>query len=223
MSNTRRRTAEDIFAQASAASRESMLVILKADVGGSLQALKSAIEAIEVDGAECRILYSGVGDVTESDVNSAAAEGAQIIGFNVKLDAKARQAASQLGVEAEFYTVIYDVLDRITRGMKGLLAPVYEQVRMGTIEVRQLFRISKFGTIAGSYVIDGKVARNHSAKVLRDGSVIWEGKIQSLRRFKDDVREVAAGYECGVSLDGFENLAAGDLIETYADQLVEPT
>jgi len=154
-------------------------------------------------------------------VNLAAANNARILGFNVRLDARARQAASDKGVEPEFYHVIYDVLDRVERGLKGLLAPVYEQVRQGTVEVRQLFRISKVGVVAGSYVVDGKIARNHSAKVLRKGDLVWEGKVLGLRRFKEDVREVGAGYECGVSLDGFTDFQEGDIIEAYAEQVVE--
>ncbi|MEQ1564920.1 MAG: translation initiation factor IF-2, partial [Myxococcota bacterium] len=221
MASTRRRNVDDLFASASAEDRVILRVILKADVGGSLQALRGAIEQITVDGAECRILMSGVGDVTESDVNAAAAYDAKVIGFNVKLDAKARQAASQLGVEPEFYSIIYEVLDRITRGLKGMLAPVYEQVKVGTIEVRQLFRISKVGTVAGSYVQDGKVSRGNFAKVYRGGKIVWEGKIASLRRFKDDVREVTNGHECGISLDGYEELEANDIIEAYAEQVVE--
>src|SRR5262249_3874152 len=126
------KTAEDLFASASAEDRVVFRIILKADVGGSLQALRGAIEALDVPGAEWRILMAAVGDVTESDVNAASAYDATILGFNVKLDAKARQAASQLGIEAEFYTIIYEVLDRVTRGFKGLLAPVFEQVKMGT-------------------------------------------------------------------------------------------
>ena len=202
---------------------ETLLLILKADVGGSLQALKAAVEDIEVGGAEVRILLSAVGDITESDINLAASDDAKVIGFNVKVDARARKAASQLGVEPELYTIIYEVLDRIEREMKGMLAPVYELVREGTLEVRQLFRISRVGTIAGSYVIDGKVGRNNHAKVLREGKEIWEGRISGLKRFKDDVREVSAGYECGVSLDGFDDLEEGDLIESYSEQVVEPT
>jgi translation initiation factor IF-2 len=220
MMGQRRKTVDDVFASANAEDNEEFRVILKADVGGSLQALKGAIEQIQVDGATCRILLSGVGDVTESDVNAAAAYDAHILGFNVRLDAKARQAASANGVEPEFYTVIYDVLDRVTRGLKGLLAPVYEQVRVGTVEVRQLFKISKVGTVAGSYVLDGKVARGNTVKVLREGKTVHEGKVSSLRRFKDDVREVTAGHECGVSLDGFEELQPGDLVECYAEQIV---
>jgi len=222
MAKDRRMTAEDLFAQGQAESLERLLLIIKADVGGTLQALKGAIDQIDVGGTEVRILHAAVGDVSESDVNMAASDSALIIGFNTKLDAKARAAAQQLGVEAEFYSVIYAVIDRIEAALKGMLAPVYELVRTGTVEVRQLFRISKIGTIAGSYVIDGKVNRGAHVKVLRAGKEIWEGRLTGLRRFKDDVREVGAGYECGISLDGFNELEEGDLIETYVEQLVEP-
>jgi translation initiation factor IF-2 len=220
MTSTRRATQQDIFDRAAAADRVVFQMILKADVGGSLQALKGAIEQIKVEGAECRILHYGVGDLNESDVNLAAANGAHLIGFNVRFDARGRQAASEKGVEAEFYSVIYEVLDRVTAGLKGMLAPVYEMVRQGTVEVRQLFRISKVGVVAGSYVLDGKIARSHTARVLREGKQIWEGRVAGIKRFKDDVREVGAGYECGVSLDGYTELQEGDLIESYAEQVV---
>ena len=198
-------------------------MVLKADVGGSLQAIKSAIEGIDVPGAEVRILLAGVGDITESDVNLAVMNGAHLIGFNVKVDPKARQAAQMQGVEPEFYTVIYDVLDRVEKGLKGKLAPVFEQVRQGTVEVRQLFRISKVGVVAGSFVTEGKIARNHTVKVMREGEKVWEGKVLAVKRFKEDVREVTAGFECGVSLDGFDDLKEGDILETYAEQVVEQT
>lgn len=222
MAKNRRRTAEDLFAAAAAEKREQALLILKADVQGSLEALRHAVENIEVDGTEVRVLHAGVGPITESDVNLASANGALLLGFHVLVDAKARSAANHEGVETELYTVIYDVLDRVEAELKGKLAPVYEEVRQGTLEVRTLFKISKIGTIAGSYVIDGKVGRNHTAKVLREGSVIWEGEVATLKRFKDDVREVSAGYECGVSLVGFNDLVEGDLIETFSRELVEP-
>jgi translation initiation factor IF-2 len=221
MMNTRRKTAEDLFAAAAAEHRERLLIILKTDVQGSLQALRGAIEKIEFVGTEPHLLHAAVGPISESDVNLAAANGALLLGFNVAVDAKARTAANQQGVETEIFKVIYDLIDRVSADLKGLMAPVYAEVRQGTIEVRALFRISRFGTIAGSYVIDGKVGRGHAVKVLRGGSVIWEGRVSGLRRFKDDVREVSAGYECGVSLDGFNELEEGDLIETYSEELVE--
>jgi len=221
MVNSAPKNLEDLLAQGALGVRERLLLVLKADVGGTLQALKGAIEAIEVEGTEVRILHAAVGDVSESDVNMAASDGALIVGFNTKLDAKARKAAQALGVEAEFFSVIYAVIDRIQAALKGMLAPVYQSVRVGTVEVRALFRISKIGTIAGSYVTDGKIARGHAVKVMRGGKLIWEGKVSGLKRFKDDAREVGAGYECGVSLDGFNELEEGDIIETYAQELVE--
>ncbi len=221
MANTRRRTAEDIFAAANAEQRETLLLIVKADVQGTLQALRGALEAVDVGGAEIRILHAAVGPISESDVNLAAANGATLIGFNCNVDAKARSAAQQQGVVPELYSVIYDVLDRVEGALKGLLAPVYEQVRRGSVEVRVLYRISRVGTVAGSYVLDGTVGRNHIVKVLRGNKTVWEGKISALKRFKDDVKEVAAGYECGVSLDGFNDLEEGDIIESFSTEQVE--
>jgi translation initiation factor IF-2 len=219
--NTRRRTAEDLFAAANAEEHETLLLIVKADVQGTLQALKGALEAVDVGGAEIRMLHAAVGPISESDVNLASANGATLIGFNCAVDAKARTAANQQGVVPELYSVIYDVLDRVEGALKGMLAPVYEQVRRGSVEVRVLYRISRVGTVAGSYVLDGTVGRNHVARVLRKGTTIWEGKIAALKRFKDDVKEVAAGYECGVSLDGFNDLEEGDVIESYSTEQVE--
>ena len=221
LANTRRRTADDLFAAANAEERETLLLIVKADVQGTLQALKGALEALDVGGAEIRLLHTAVGPISESDVNLASANGATLIGFNCNVDAKARTAAQQQGVVPELYTVIYDVLDRVEGALKGLLAPVYEQVRRGSLEVRVLFKISRVGTIAGSYVLDGTVGRNHLAKVSRKGKVVWEGKIAALKRFKDDVKEVAAGYECGVSLEGYNDLQEGDVIESFSMEQVE--
>ncbi|MFT4627935.1 MAG: translation initiation factor IF-2 [Myxococcota bacterium] len=221
MAKTRRRTAEDLFAAAQAAEREQLLLIIKTDVQGTLQALRASIEAIDVDGAEVRILHAGVGDISESDVTLASSDDALLIGFNVNIDAKARGAASEKGVEPENYTVIYDVLDRVERQLKGLLAPTYELVRRGSAEVRLLYKISRIGTVCGSYVLDGTLGRNHFAKVIRRGDVIWEGQVKGLKRFKDDVKEVSAGFECGISLEGFDDVLEGDIIETYARELVE--
>ena len=218
--NTRMR-AEDLFAAAQAEQREQLLLILKADVQGTLQALKASIEGIEVEGAEVRILHAGVGDISESDVTLASSDDALLIGFNVRLDAKARGSAIAKGVDAEIYSVIYDVLDRIERQMKGLLAPTYELVRRGSAEVRLLFKISRIGTVAGSYVLDGTLGRNHMAKVLRRGELVWEGPVKGLKRFKDDVKEVGSGFECGISLEGFDDVLEGDIVETYSRELVE--
>jgi translation initiation factor IF-2 len=223
LTGTTRLNAEDLFAAASAEKQEQLLLVLKADVQGTLQALKASIEAIEVGGAEVRILHAGVGEISESDVTLASSDDALLIGFNVRPDAKARTAALTKGVETEMYTVIYDVLDRIERQMKGLLAPTYELVRRGSAEVRLLFKISRIGTVAGSYVLDGMLGRNHMAKVIRRGEILWEGPVKGLRRFKDDVKEVGTGFECGISLDGFDEILEGDIVETYSRELVERT
>ncbi|MCA9491189.1 MAG: translation initiation factor IF-2, partial [Myxococcales bacterium] len=220
LSEGRRNALEDLYAAAARGQLERLHVILKADVQGTLQAIKTALEKIEVEGTEINVLLAAVGDISESDVNLASSDNAILLGFNVKLDSKARQAADQKGVEPEIFSVIYALLDTVESRLKGMLAPEYEHVLNGTAEVRQLFRISKVGVVAGSYVIDGKVARGHRVKILRDGSVIHEGKITGLKRFKDDVREVTAGLECGVFVD-YGDIQEGDLIETYAEEIVE--
>ena len=220
MAHHRRRTAEDIYAHASEAARKTQYLILKADVGGTLQAIKAAVEKIEVDGTEIRILHHAVGDISESDVNLAASNGALLLGFKVAVDARARQSASEQGVEPVIYEVIYELLDQIERRLKGLLDPTYTFVRQGTVEVRVLFRIGKVGVVAGCYVQDGKVARSHTVKVVRNGKTMWEGRVDSVKRFKEDVREVGTGFECGVALDGFDEIEVGDTLETYAREQV---
>ena len=216
MARQRRKTAEDLFALARGEEKQTLNIVLKADVQGSLEALKAALEGIEVDGTEVRILHSGVGAISESDVNLVAANDALLIGFNVNVGPNARAAASSQGVEAELYEVIYAVLDRVKALLTGMLAPEYELVRRGLAEVRAIFKISRVGTVAGSYVMEGSVARNHTAKLLREGKEIWQGKISTLKRFKDDVKEVATGYECGISLEGMDDVQEGDLVETYS-------
>ncbi|MBW1876952.1 MAG: translation initiation factor IF-2 [Deltaproteobacteria bacterium] len=212
----RRRTAEDLFAAARGEELRTLNIILKADVQGSLEAIRAAIERIDVDGAEVRILHAGVGAISESDVNLAASDNALLIGFGVSLDPNARAAASGQGVEAELFDVIYGVLDRVKGLLTGLLEPEYESVRRGSAEVRAIFRISKVGTVAGCFVLDGVVGRNHTAKLLRKGRELWEGRVSTLKRFKDDVKEVQSGYECGIALEGYNRLEEGDVIETYS-------
>ncbi|TVQ91708.1 MAG: translation initiation factor IF-2 [Deltaproteobacteria bacterium] len=218
-----RRTADDLFAAAAADETETLYIVLKGDVQGSVEALRGALEAIEVDGTDLRILHAGVGNITESDVNLVVANDGLLLGFNVRIDANARKVADEHGVNAELYTVIYDILDRVEGAMKGMLEPEYEEVRKGSVEVRALFKISRIGTIAGCYVLDGKVGRNNKVRVLRDNQEIWGGSISTLKRFKDDVREVSAGYECGIALDGFNDLAEGDIFEVFAMEQVEVT
>jgi translation initiation factor IF-2 len=187
-------------------------VILKADVSGSLEALKGALEGIVVNGTQLKILHAAIGPINESDVNLAAGSNAVVVAFDVKADAKARQAADQFGVEIKRYEIIYNVIDDIKARMLGLLAPVYEEQKVGEAEVRALFKIPRIGVIAGCMVLDGKVTRNAAAKVYRGGKVVYEGKVTSLKRFKEDVREVEKGFECGIGVEGALELAEGDRI-----------
>jgi translation initiation factor IF-2 len=221
LGHTGRRTAADLFAQAEAAERKTLNVILKADVQGSLEALKQALQAIAIEGTELRLLHAAVGDISESDVMLGAANGSLLLGFNVRVDARSRQAAEAHGVKPEIYDVIYTLLDRVTGAMSGLVAPETHDVKQGTVEVRQVFAISKVGKIAGCHVTDGKVGRSHTVRVLRDGQVVWEGKLRTLKRFKEDVREVASGYDCGIGLDGFDGFQEGDVLETFTREEVK--
>ncbi len=218
--STGRRTAADIYAQADAAEKKTLNVIVKSDVQGSLEALRGALGQLEINGTELRVLHSAVGDISESDVNLAAANGALLIGFSVKVDAMARQAAESQGVVPELYDIIYAVLDRVTALMSGLLGPQYKEVRQGAAEIRAVYNISKFGKIAGCHVIDGKVSRNAGARLMRNGEKIWEGKIKTLKRFKDDAREVSSGYDCGIGLDGFDEIQEGDIVETHVQEQI---
>lgn len=196
-------------------------MILKADVHGSVEALRSALERIQVDGVRVNVVHAGVGAITESDVNLALASHAVIIGFNVRPDANARQLADREKVDIRLYRVIYEAIEEIERALKGMLEPVYEERVIGTLEVREIFRISRLGTVAGCYVRDGKVTRDATIRVIRDGVLIHTGKIASLKRFKDDVREVAAGYECGILLDGFHDVKPGDVFEAFVLEAVQ--
>jgi translation initiation factor IF-2 len=223
LKNTRRHTLDDLRRIAGEEERKTVFLVLKADVQGSLEALKSAISAIVVEGCDVRVLHDGVGNITESDVSLVAANDGLLIGFNVKVDPRARRAADDAGVEPELHTVIYSVLDRVLGALKGMLDPVYSEEHQGSAEVRAVFNISKIGTVAGCYVLDGKVGRSHGARLYRDGKEIWKGDVKTLKRFKDDVREVAAGYECGIALDGFDEVQVGDVIQTFAMVRVEPT
>ena len=212
---TGRRTAEDLFAAANAAQLETLYLVIKADVHGSLEAVKAAVLNLPEEGTEVRVLHAAVGNISESDVNLVTANNAMLVGFNVRLDAKARQACDELGVEPQIYSVIYTLLDDVQRRLSGLLDPELEEVAQGTAEIRALFTISRVGTIAGCFVQDGKVGRKHFARVVRGNKQLWEGHIATLKRFKDDVREVESGYECGIRLEGFNDVAVGDLIQTY--------
>ncbi len=196
---------------------ESLNLIIKGDVSGAVEALEDALLKINIDDSvQLRIIHRGVGAITESDVNLATVDAAVIIGFNVRPDNKARERADREGVDIRYYSVIYNALEDIEKSLKGMLKPEFEEKQMGTAEIREVFKSSKFGTIAGSYVRSGLIKRNALARVIRDGAVVKEGlKVESLRRFKDDVSEVKTDYECGIGLGDFGDLQVGDEIETY--------
>ena len=189
--------------------------IIKADVQGSVEAVKQSLVKLSNDEVVVKVIHGGVGNINESDVVLASASNAIIIGFNVKPDAQAEETAKTEGVDLRLYSVIYNAIDDIERAMKGMLEPVYEEKVIGHAEIRQIFKASGVGNIAGSYVLDGAMQRGCSARVTRDGEQIYEGPVASLKRFKDDVKEVKAGYECGLVFEKFNDIAEGDQVEAY--------
>jgi translation initiation factor IF-2 len=203
-------TVDDLFKQGQ--NLEVLHLVIKSDVGGSLEALKGSLEALSITGTQVKVLLAGVGPVNESDINLAAAEKAMVVAFNVKADAKARQAADSQNVEIRRYDVIYTVIDEIRARLLGMLAPVYEERKVGEAEVRALFSITKVGNVAGCMVLEGKAVRAATARILRAGKQVHEGKVSGLKRFKEDVKEVEKGFECGVSLDGTPEVVVGDRI-----------
>lgn len=211
---------DEIYDQIQAGKVKELLVILKGDVQGSLEPVRNSLERLGDENLRARIIHEGTGGITESDVNLAIASEAIIIGFNVQVRPTARSMAEMEGVEIRQYEVIYKLIEDMEKALKGLLEPVYEDVVLGRAEVRAVFHISKRGEVAGVYVEEGEVRRNAQAKVIRDGEVLYDGQIASLKRFKDDVKEVAAGFECGIGLDGFEDFEEGDIIEVYKKERV---
>jgi len=209
---------EDIFKQIQAGEAATLNLILKADVVGSLEALTESLRKLERDDVKLSFVHRGVGGITQYDVQLAAASNATIIGFNVRPDRKAREMAETEDVEIRNYEIIYQVLEDIENAMLGLLEPVFEEVVTGEAEVREIFRIPRVGAVAGCYVTNGVITRGSKVRFLRDGTIIWKGTVSSLKRFKDDAREVAAGYECGIGLSDFQDLKQGDIIETYEER-----
>jgi len=205
---------EDLFAGGADGPKELALIV-KADVQGSAEAISAALGKLSNDRVKVNVLHVAVGGVTESDVQLAQASRAIIVGFHVRPDAKARKAAEGVGVEIRTYQIIYEMLDEVKAAMAGLLPPTTKEVVLGQAEVRQIFNIPKVGTIAGSYITDGLIRRGARGRLVRDGVQVWEGKFASLKRFKDDAREVLTGFECGIGLDGFNDVKAGDVIEAY--------
>ena len=206
---------EELMRQLAEGETREFRILLKADVQGSLEAIKDSLNKLSTEEVKVNVVHAGVGGITESDVMLASASRAVIIGFNVRPDSQARKAAEREGVEIRLYRVIYDLLDDVKKAMEGLLEPEYEEVVLGRAEVRQVFQVPKVGKVAGCYVLEGSISRNAKVRLIRDGVVVYEGGISSLKRFKDDVREVAAGYECGIGLTDFNDIKEGDVIEAY--------
>jgi translation initiation factor IF-2 len=212
LSGSAKVTLDDLFAKIKEGSVKELALVIKSDVQGSAEALTAGVEKLATAAVKLRVIHSGVGGITESDVLLAAASNAIVVGFNVRPEPKAAALAEQQGVDIRLYTIIYDAMAEIKAAMEGLLEPTLKERTLGRAEVRQVFTVSKAGVIAGSYVVDGTITR----AVIRDNVVAYEGKLGSLRRFKDDVREVQQGYECGISVENFNDIKAGDIIEAYA-------
>lgn len=206
---------DDLFTQIQSGNVKELNIVVKADVHGSVEAVKQSLERLSNEEVRVRIIHGGVGAITESDVMLASASNAIIIGFNVRPEPAAKAFADEEKVDLRLYRVIYNAIEDVTNAMKGMLDPVYEEKVIGHAEVRQLFKASGVGTIAGSYVLDGKFVRNCKVRVTREGEKIYDGELESLKRFKDDVKEVAAGYECGLVMKKFNDLKELDIVEAY--------
>ncbi|XKH51416.1 translation initiation factor IF-2 [Chryseomicrobium palamuruense] len=211
-------TLDNLFDQMKQGEMKELNLIVKADVQGTVEAMAAALMKIEVEGVNVRIIHTGAGAITESDISLAAASNAIVIGFNVRPDTNAKRAAEEEGVDIRLHRIIYKVIEEIEFAMKGLLDPEFEEKIIGQAEVRETFKVSKVGTIAGSYVTEGKITRDSGVRVIRDGIVIFEGELDTLKRFKDDAKEVARGYECGITIKGFNDVKENDIIEAYIMQ-----
>ena len=205
---------ESLFDQIKQGQVKTLNMIIKADVQGSVEALHQSLEKLSNDEVRINIIQEGVGGITESDIMLASASNAIIIGFNIRTNAAINESAQRQNVEIRLYRVIYQAIEEVEAAMKGMLEPTYRENVLGHAQVRQIFKVSGVGTIAGCYVTDGKIMRNSEIRIVRDSIVVHEGKLDSLRRFKDDVKEVASGYECGIGIEKFNDLKEGDVIET---------
>ena len=212
---------EDLYSQIQEGTVKELSIIVKADVQGSVQAIKQSLEKLSTEDVKVRVIHGGVGAITETDVTLATASNALLIGFNVRPDSNATVVADKEGVEIKTYRIIYDAIEDVKSAMIGMLDPEYKEVVNGKAEVRMVYKISNVGTIAGCYVTDGKILRNSEVRIIRDGIVIFESTLASLKRFKDDAKEVNAGYECGLSVDKFNDIKEGDIIESFSMQAIE--
>jgi len=214
-------TLDNLFSRMQEGEMKNLNLIVKADVQGSAEAVKASLEKISNEEVRVKVIHAGVGAINESDVLLASTSGAIIIGFNVRPDSGAQASAQRTNVDMRFYRVIYDAIDEIEAAMKGMLAPKFEEVVLGHAEVRQTYKVSAIGTVAGCMVKDGKVTRDGQVRILRDNIVIYEGEIGSLQRFKDAAKEVTAGYECGMTIAGYNDIKEFDIFECFAMQEVK--
>jgi translation initiation factor IF-2 len=208
-------TLDNLFDSINEGSLKDLNIIVKADVQGSVEAVRQSLEKLSNEEVRVKVIHGGVGAINESDVILASASNAIIIGFNVRPDASAKDTAEREGVDVRLYRVIYNAIEDVQAAMKGMLDPVFEEKVLGHAEVRQTWKVSGVGTIAGSYVTDGTFERDCQVRIVRDGIVIYDGKLASLKRFKDDVKEVRTGYECGLSFENYNDVKEGDIVEAF--------
>jgi translation initiation factor IF-2 len=217
-----RGTMEEMLARIQAGAQKEVALVVKADVQGSAEAINVVVTKVGNEEVRVRVLFSGVGQITESDVQLAKASDAIVVGFNVRANTQARELATRDGVDIRYFSIIYEVADDIEKLVKGKLAPVHREKFLGYAEIRQVFNITKTGKVAGCYITEGLVKRGSGVRLLRDNVVIHQGELSQLKRFKDDVKEVARGYECGLSFAGFQDLQVGDVVECYETEIVAP-
>jgi translation initiation factor IF-2 len=213
---------EELYEKIRKGEVKELNVIVKADVQGSIEAMKEALRKLSTAAVKVNILHEAVGGITETDVNLASASNAIIIGFNVRPVPKAQALAEQEHVDIRTYSVIYDAIDDIRKALEGLLEPTYKEHVLGRAEVIQVFNIHKIGIVAGSLIVDGKVVRGSHARLLRDNVVVYDGRISSLRRFKDDMKDCSQGLECGIKIENFNDVKLGDIIESYEVEEIQP-
>jgi len=209
---------ENLFSKIEEGEVQDLNVIVKADVDGSVEAIISSLAKIEHDKIKVKVIHHGVGGITENDVLLASASDAIVVGFNVRVDNKAKLVAVAENVDTRIYSIIYDLIDSIKSAMTGMLAPIIKEEYVGKAEVRQLFKVPKIGTVAGCMVVDGKILRDGKIKLIRNNIVVYEGLFNSLKRYKDDVKEVKNGYECGLGIENYNDLKEGDLIECFVNR-----
>ncbi|WP_026882291.1 translation initiation factor IF-2 [Clostridium akagii] len=213
---------EDLYKQIQEGTVKELNIIIKADVQGSIEALKQSLEKLSIESVKVRVIHGAVGAITETDVTLASASNAIIIGFNVRPNDNATAIAEKESVEMKTYRIIYNAIDDVKAAMIGMLEPVFKEVIVGKVEIREVYKISSIGTVAGSYVLDGKITRNSTIRIIRDGIVILEGNLASLKRFKDDAKEVLAGFECGLTIEKFNDIKEGDILEVFAMEEIKP-